>query len=211
MFEVNSLLEATKYVNERHIYRNIKDDLYVPYNGYVCFNPDNVALDKIYYTGFRDGLQIKTVAPVYDLLNHIQYNFAGITDASDFLGINRHIIRNYKNSIRTDYFTLKLIKSKEELFNSTIRITKNERKILPINFKDLYDAFNGDVEKFGLLAKELYKKFKIHIYDLFQTKSLEQYKTELNQIIASIQNPFKIGNPYIGNQLRTIPNSIKVE
>lgn len=196
LFNVDSLLEATKYVNERHIYKNIKKDFYIPFNSFVCFEPNNVDLSKIYYTYFEVGTPIKRLVSLYNILTKEQFNFAGVTDAGIFLGLDRHRVDWYSKHIGINYYTTKLITNLEELYNTDICFYRHRTRRVIIKFKDAYDVFvNNDIFKISKLDEKIYKQFNVFLYTILNSIDVPKLRNELITIANHISDPFIIKNP----------------
>ena len=65
--EVDSLQEAENYIEQKHIYRNIKDKVYLPYNNYVAFLPEEYNPTLILNTSCTSNSSISEVYKLYNL------------------------------------------------------------------------------------------------------------------------------------------------
>ena len=199
VIHVNSISEAERYVESKHIRINIHDKRYILYrNRYVCFLPDEFDPDKIIYT--INGPSSKSnYIEIYNLYTKRYTRLSSASEAANFLfnhPKNLKSVYSYFNIIDSRYYTLKNITTLDELYSTNFKISRSFS--LDVSFKKVYELLKSGK---NITRTSIFKYLGICVkkeHTIFAIKSPKQILEEFEQIIASVQNPFIIGNPILG-------------
>lgn len=184
-FIVDSLTEAEKYVEQKHIYRNIKDKVYLPYNNYVCFIPEEFDETKVLITNCKFNASIKSVYYLYDLINNKTYQFPSKVQASLFFGGKRNakLYDRYSTFIDNNFITAIKIESEEQLWNTDFVFSRNKASIKTIKLSEYYNALKTFTNKtnFG----KLLNVNKEVVSNMLAEKSITERIQEIVILVAS--------------------------
>lgn len=184
-FIVDSLTEAEKYVEQKHIYRNIKDKVYLPYNNYVCFIPEEFDETKVLITNCKFNASIKSVYYLYDLINNKTYQFPSKVQASLFFGGKRNakLYDRYSTFIDNNFITAIKIESEEQLWNTDFVFSRNKASIKTIKLSEYYNALKTFTNKtnFG----KLLNVNKEVVSNMLAEKSITERIQEIVTLVAS--------------------------
>lgn len=177
--EVDSLQEAETYIEQKHIYRNIKDKVYLPYNNYVAFIPEEYNPILILNTSCESNASISGVYKLYNLKTGEILSFPSKSQFSIHLTGKRNdkLYDKYTAFIDDNFLTAMEITSIEEFWNAPFVYNRNSRSMKVCILKNYYDAllnYKTDVELSKVLGCE-----RRLIPILLKNKSLQDRIKEL--------------------------------
>ena len=177
--EVDSLQEAETYIEQKHIYRNIKDKVYLPYNNYVAFIPEEYNPTLILNTFCESNASISGVYKLYNLKTGEILSFPSKSQFSIHLTGKRNdkLYDKYTAFIDDNFLTAMEITSIEEFWNAPFVYNRNSRSMKVCILKNYYDAllnYKTDVELSKVLGCE-----RRLIPILLKNKSLQDRIKEL--------------------------------
>lgn len=177
--EVDSLQEAETYIEQKHIYRNIKDKVYLPYNNYVAFIPEEYNPTLILNTSCESNASISGVYKLYNLKTGEILSFPSKSQFSIHLTGKRNdkLYDKYTAFIDDNFLTAMEITSIEEFWNAPFVYNRNSRSMKVCILKNYYDAllnYKTDVELSKVLGCE-----RRLIPILLKNKSLQDRIKEL--------------------------------
>ena len=177
--EVDSLQEAETYIEQKHIYRNIKDKVYLPYNNYVAFIPEEYNPTLILNTSCESNASISGVYKLYNLKTGEILSFPSKSQFSIHLTGKRNdkLYDKYTAFIDDNFLTAMEITSIEDFWNAPFVYNRNSRSMKVCILKNYYDAllnYKTDVELSKVLGCE-----RRLIPILLKNKSLQDRIKEL--------------------------------
>lgn len=180
--EVDSLQEAENYIEQKHIYRNIKDKVYLPYNNYVAFLPEEYNPTLILNTSCTSNASISEVYKLYNLKTGEILSFPSKSQFAMCLTGKRNdkLYDKYTTFIDDNFLTAMQITSIEDFWNAPFVYNRNSRSIKTCILKDYYQAllnYKTDIELSNILGCE-----RRLIPVLFKNKSLAD---RINEIIET--------------------------
>lgn len=186
-FIVDSLKEAEKYVEQKHIYRNIKDKVYLPYNNFVCFIPEEFDESKILITACKTNASISNICYLYDLMNNKTYSFPSKSQASLFFGkgVNIKLYDRYSTFIDNNFITAIKIESIEQLWNTDFVFSRNKASIKTIKLSHYYNALKQYTNKTEF--RKLLNVNKEVVSNMLKEKSIADRIQEIDNLIASFK------------------------
>ena len=157
--EVDSLQEAETYIEQKHIYRNIKDKVYLPYNNYVAFIPEEYNPTLILNTSCESNASISGVYKLYNLKTGEILSFPSKSQFSIYLTGKRNdkLYDKYTTFIDNNFLTAMEITSIEDFWNAPFVYNRNSRSMKVCILKNYYDAllnYKTDVELSKILGCE---------------------------------------------------------
>ena len=179
--EVDSLQEAENYIEQKHIYRNIKDKVYLPYNNYVAFLPEEYNPTLILNTSCTSNASISEVYKLYNLKTGETLSFPSKSQFAVYLTGKRNdkLYDRYTIFIDDNFLTAMQITSIEDFWNAPFVYNRNSRSIKTCILKDYYQAllnYKTDIEISNILGCE-----RRLIPVLFKNKSLEDRVNEITE------------------------------
>lgn len=179
--EVDSLQEAENYIEQKHIYRNIKDKVYLPYNNYVAFLPEEYNPALILNTSCTSNASISGVYKLYNLKTGETLSFPSKSQFAMYLTGKRNdkLYDRYTTFIDDNFLTAMQITSIEDFWNASFVYNRNSRSIKTCILKDYYQAllnYKTDIELSNILGCE-----RRLIPVLFKNKSLEDRVNEITE------------------------------
>lgn len=179
--EVDSLQEAENYIEQKHIYRNIKDKVYLPYNNYVAFLPEEYNPALILNTSCTSNASISKVYKLYNLKTGETLSFPSKSQFAIYLTGKRNdkLYDRYTTFIDDNFLTAMQITSIEDFWNAPFVYNRNSRSIKTCILKDYYQAllnYKTDIEIANILGCE-----RRLIPVLFKNKSLEDRVNEITE------------------------------
>lgn len=184
-FIVESLIEAEKYVEQKHVYRNIKDKVYLPYNSYVCFIPEEFDESKILITTCKSKASIREIYYLYDLINNKTYQFPSKVQASLFFGGKRNakLYDRYSTFVDNNFITTIKIKSEEHLWNTDFVFSRNKASIKTMKLSNYYKILQTFTNKteFG----KLLNVNREVVSNMLEEKSITSRIQEIDRLVAS--------------------------
>lgn len=180
--EVDSLQEAENYIEQKHIYRNIKDKVYLPYNNYVAFLPEEYNPTLILNTSCTSNASISELYKLYNLKTGETLSFPSKSQFAVYLTGKRNdkLYDRYTTLIDDNFLTAMQITSIEDFWNAPFVYNRNSRSIKTCILKDYYQAllnYKTDIELSNILGCE-----RRLIPVLFKNKSLTD---RINEIIET--------------------------
>lgn len=177
--EVDSLQEAETYIEQKHIYRNIKDKVYLPYNNYVAFIPEEYNPTLILNTSCESNASISGVYKLYNLKTGEILSFPSKSQFSIHLTGKRNdkLYDKYTTFIDDNFLTAMEITFIEDFWNAPFVYNRNSRSMKVCILKNYYDAllnYKTDVELSKILGCE-----RRLIPILLKNKSLQDRIKEL--------------------------------
>lgn len=186
-FIVDSLKEAEKYVEQKHIYRNIKDKVYLPYKNFVCFIPEEFDESKILITTCKTNASISNICYLYDLMNNKTYSFPSKSQASLFFGggVNPKLYDRYSTFIDNNFITAIKIESVEQLWDTDFVFSRNKASIKTTKLSHYYNALKQYINKTEL--RKLLNVNKEVVSNMLEKKSVADRIQEIENLIASFK------------------------
>lgn len=140
--EVDSLQEAENYIEQKHIYRNIRDKVYLPYNNYVAFLPEDYNPTLILNTSCTSNAGISEVYKLYNLKTGEILSFPSKVQFSLYLTGKRNdkLYDRYTTFIDDNFLTAMKITSIEEFWNAPFVYNRNSRSMKVCILKKYYNA-----------------------------------------------------------------------
>lgn len=186
-FIVDSLKEAEKYVEQKHIYRNIKDKVYLPYNNFVCFIPEEFEESKVLITTHKVKASVSSVCYLYDLMNNKTYSFPSKGQASLFFGggINIKLYDKYSTFIDNNFITAIKIESIEQLWDTNFVFSRNKASIKTAKLLYYYNILKQYTNK-----TEFGKSLNVNkevVSNMLKEKSIANRIQEIDSLIASFK------------------------
>lgn len=194
--EVDSISEAKKYIEQKHLYRNIHDKVYLPYKGrYVAFIPEEFDINKILKTNCSENAVCSTVCSLYNLKTGEINNFTSKTQFSLYFSNSRNdkLYDKYCTFIDDNFLTAKQICSINDFWNSDIVFWKTSRSMNTCNLHDYFNALNTYTTNI-----EFAKKLGINrhtVTEMLKYKSIKVRLLEINSILGHLPNLFKNWKP----------------
>lgn len=157
--EVDSLQEAENYIEQKHIYRNIKDKVYLPYNNYVAFLPEEYNPTLILNTSCTSNASISEVYKLYNLKTGEILSFPSKSQFAIYLTGKRNnkLYDKYTTFIDDNFLTAIPITSIEDFWNTPFVYNRNSRSIKTCILKNYYQAllnYKTDTELSNILGCE---------------------------------------------------------
>lgn len=157
--EVDSLQEAENYIEQKHIYRNIKDKVYLPYNNYVAFLPEEYNPTLILNTSCTSNASISEVYKLYNLKTGEILSFPSKSQFAIYLTGKRNnkLYDKYTTFIDDNFLTAIPITSIEDFWNTPFVYNRNSRSIKTCILKNYYQAllnYKTDTELSDILGCE---------------------------------------------------------
>lgn len=186
----NQLTEADKIVEQKHIYKNIKDKILIPYKSrYVAFLEEDFTeenIGKIITVSESSSFSyIKNLCDLYNLIDNTESHYSSKRQFSLAFSNseNEALYDRYNNENILDYFgrCVHKPKSKEELFNLNINLRKRLSKT-KCPFKVWYEALISSKTN-----KEVTEKTGINrstLQDIFKERSWIEWVQMLDKIIS---------------------------
>ena len=179
--EVDSLQEAETYIEQKHIYRNIKDKVYLPYNNYIAFLPEEYNPALILNTSCTSNASISEVYKLYNLKTGETLSFPSKSQFAIYLTGKRNdkLYDKYTTFIDDNFLTAIQITSIEDFWNTPFVYNRNSRSIKTCILKDYYQAllnYKTDIELSSILGCE-----RRLIPVLFKNKSLVNRINEITE------------------------------
>lgn len=179
--EVDSLQEAENYIEQKHIYRNIKDKVYLPYNNYVAFLPEEYNPTLILNTSCMSNASISEVYKLYNLKTGKALSFPSKSQFAIYLTGKRNdkLYDRYTTFIDDNFLTAMQITFIEDFWNAPFVYNRNSRSIKTCILKDYYQAllnYKTDIELSNILGCE-----RRLIPVLFKNKSLTDRINEITE------------------------------
>lgn len=154
IIKFKQISDAFKLIEHKHLYQNIKDKIYVPYkNRYVAFLEKDFAKDsikKIINPNIEDKtkyISIRNLCDLYNLITKEELHFASKKQFSlHFSNSKNDKLYDYyveNNLIDFDFNCVNLPKTKTDLFNMNIKLSRNKF----CNVKIWYNALNQCTSK----------------------------------------------------------------
>lgn len=194
-FTVNSIKEAESYIEQKHIYKNIKDKVYLPYNNYVAFLPEEYDPTKILITSCQMNASITRIYNLYNLATGETFSFPSKMQFSIFLTGSRNdkLYDKYSTFIDNNFYTAVRITTLDEFWNTPFVYHRTARSIKTCTLKDYYNALKNYTTNIAL-AKVLKCERRL-VSIIFEEKSLEDRVKEIEETAGHLSNLFKIGKP----------------
>lgn len=183
--------DILSFFESKHAYKNLKDKILIPYNGMVCFYPNEFNDENI-----KKIIQAKTNSYItnrgdyrlYDLITSNVLYFSNKTQFSLYFSNSRNdkLYDMYENLIDENFLTTKNINSYEELSKMDFIFSRTKTNIKKINILTYYDILKShktlidSSSKLGITRKLL--------SDLFKRKSINDRISEVENLIARIKS-----------------------
>lgn len=199
--KVESLTEACKYVEEKHIYRNIRDHVYLPYKGtYVAFEEESFDPSLILQTTCNERASISGVYVLYDLKNNEQLCFPSKTQFSLYFSKSRNdkLYDKYCSFIDEQFRTAINIQSLEDFWNSDFVFYRTTRSIKTCNMKTYYNALKNFTNNVTFAKDISWDRHLVSNY--IEQKPIEVRIKEIEETAGHLSNSLKIGNPLSENE-----------
>lgn len=192
LIKLNSIEEGKKYIESKHIRRNIRDKVYLPYNGrYVAFLPDEFDINKILITHCKSRASISGVYKLYNLNTGEIINFSSKTQFSLYFSNSKNdkLYDKYLTFIDENFLTAKDIKSMSDFWNSDLVIQRSNRSIKVCNVKTYLNALKS--YKTNIEFSEKMGIDRHTVTKMLSEKSISTRLKELEFTIGHLPNLFK--------------------
>ena len=186
----DQLTDADKVIEQKHLYKNIKDKILIPYkNKYVAFLEDEFTEENIskIITIESGSCSLRNLCDLYNLIEHTCSHYSSKRQFSLFFSevSNNKLYDKYKDEKILDFFGRCVIKpeSKEDLFGLNINLRKRLSKT-KCSFKIWYNALTTSKTN-----KEIVEKTGINrstIQDIFKERSWIEWVQFMDKIISAL-------------------------
>lgn len=183
--DCKSLKEAELFVEQKHIYMNIKEKKYTPYNGYVCFIPDEFDESKILISQSGGTVPYTGVYTLFDLKNNKTYNFPSKNQFSLFFSEKENwtLYDEYRNFIDWDFRTAMEIRDLDTLLNSMFVLRKKSKKVLFNTYiKSIYE-YTTNIKLAERLGVDRHT-----ITSMLKEKTIDQRMLEIENLLAAVKS-----------------------
>lgn len=174
------------------MYRNIKDKVYLPYNGtYIAFLPEDFNCNKILNTKCYSKASCSGIYKLYDLETGEIVNFPSKTQFSLYFSNSRNdkLYDKYLNFIDENFLTAKKIKTLQDFLNSDIVIYRNKKTIKTCNIRIYLNALKNYSTNINL--GKIINVSRRTVARMLNNKSINTRLKELENTIGHLSNLFK--------------------
>lgn len=189
---VKSIKEGTKYIESKHIRRNIRDKIYLPYNGrYVAFLPEEFDISKILITNCKSRANTSGMYKLYNLKTGEIITFSSKTQFSLYFSNCRNdkLYDKYLTFIDENFLTAKKINSMNDFWASDLIIQRNSKTIKVCNINVYLNALQSYKTNI-----EFSKKIGVNrhtVTKMLSEKSISTRLEELESAAGHLPNLFK--------------------
>lgn len=187
----NQLSDAEELMEQKHIYKNIKDKILTPYkNKYVAFKKEDFTeenIKKIISVNTNSYASNRNLCTLYDLLENKEYHYSSKRQFSLHFSKspNNTLFDTYKNNNLLDFYfkTTSKVINKAHLYNLNINLRTRLSKTR-CNFKIWYNALYTSKTN-----KEIVEKTGINrttLNDIFNDRSKSEWLVLMTSILSQL-------------------------
>lgn len=184
-----TLKEACSYVEEKHLYNNVKHKKFTPYKGFVCFLPEEFDESKICYNCKSNVNKVTVFTKeciLYDLLNNVEIKFPNENQFSLYFSNSENwkLFKEYSKSIDPLFRTAMNLSNVDEFLNSDYKLRFNSHK--KVKVKDYIDAIFNYRTNIELSKKLNTNRHTIKFF--LKDKSIDDRIKEINKVMARLKS-----------------------
>lgn len=196
LIHLNSVTEAEQYIEQKHLYRNIRDKEYILYkNTYVAFLPGEFDVNKINISNSGTYTRFIQECKLYNLRTGKVLIFPNKCQFSQYFHESHDTSRytRYTTRITADFLTAASIKSMEDFWNLDFEIRATARTITTCNMRVYYNALKS--YKTNTKFAQDVGINRHTVAKLFLDKSVTDRLSEIDDIAGHLPNLFKNWKP----------------